>query len=329
MRFPARHWVVEGEKVRCRLCPHHCLIREGGSGRCLGRENIGGELFATNYGEVISAAMDPVEKKPLYHFLPGALVLSVATWGCNLACPFCQNSDISQYRVPSRFLAPGQLVRLAREHRSPAVAFTYTEPLTWFEYLLDACPELRAAGVKTILVTNGMIEPGPLAELLPHVDAMNVDLKAMRPEFYRDYVKGSLAAVQDTIRAAAESCHLEVTSLVIPGRNDTDPDLAELAGFVAGLGRPVPLHFSRYFPRFRERERETPVETLKRAAETARRQLDYVYLGNVAADPCFRDTFCPQCNNRLVERSSYRGRVVGIADGRCDRCGRAADFILQ
>lgn len=329
MKFPARHWVVERGKARCRLCPHHCLIPEGGSGRCLGRENIGGKLFATNYGEVISAAMDPVEKKPLYHFLPGAEVLSVATWGCNLACPFCQNSDISQHRVPSRFIPPGQLVRLAREHRAPAVAFTYTEPLTWFEYLLDACPELRAAGVRTILVTNGMIEPGPLAELLPHVDAMNVDLKAMRPEFYRDYVKGSLAAVQNTIRAAAESCHLEVTNLVIPGRNDTDEDLAELAGFVAGLGRRVPLHFSRYFPRFREREHETPVETLARAAETARRQLDYVYLGNVSADPCFRDTFCPQCGNRLVERSGYRGRVVGIADGRCDQCGRAADFVLQ
>jgi len=320
--------MVEGDRVRCRLCPNRCLIADGMRGRCLGRENIGGQLYATNYGEVISAAMDPVEKKPLYHFHPGSEVLSVATYGCNLACPFCQNSEISQHRVPSRYLPPSGLVQLAREHRSGSVAFTYTEPLVWFEYLMDACPALGDSGIGTILVSNGMIEPEPLAELLPYIDAMNVDLKSVRPGFYSDYVKGNLDAVKHTIEAAASRCHLEITNLVIPGRNDSDGEMAELAGFIGGLRRTIPLHISRYFPRYREQERTTPVETLVRLAGIARRQLDYVYLGNILPDPQYRDTHCPRCGNRLVERSGYRGRVIGIDDGRCGSCGRVADIVL-
>jgi pyruvate formate lyase activating enzyme len=328
MKVPARYWAVEGEKVRCRLCPNRCLVSDGKAGRCLGRENVGGELFATNYGEVVSAAMDPVEKKPLYHFRPGTEVLSVATYGCNLLCPFCQNCEISQQRAPSRYLAPADLVRLAREHRSSAVAFTYTEPLIWFEYLMDSCPLLHGAGIGTILVTNGMIEPEPLAELLPHVDAMNVDLKSVRPEFYRDYIKGSLDAVMNTIRVAAGRIHLEITNLLIPGRNDSEAELSELVDFIAGLSPTIPLHLSRYFPRHRASEPATPVATLLRAAEVARARLDYVYLGNILPAPEYRDTFCPQCHNRQVEREGYRGRVVGIEGGRCGRCGRPVDLVL-
>ena len=327
MNFPARHWRVEDGSVKCELCPNYCRIAPSKRGRCLGRENIEGRLFAVNYGEVVSMNIDPVEKKPLYHFLPGSDVLSVATYGCNLLCPFCQNWEISQRLAPTRYVAPEELVQAALKHHSSAVAFTYTEPLIWFEYLMDACPLLRDAGIRTVLVTNGMINSEPLSELLPHVDAMNVDLKSLNPEFYRDYVTGCLSSVQDTLRAAVGHCHIAITTLLIPGRNDSEPELEALTDFVARLGRAVPLHFSRYFPRHKEKESATPTETIIAAATLAKRKLDYVYVGNVAARAEYRDTFCPRCGNLQIERSSYQGRVVGITGGRCAECGRAADVV--
>ncbi len=313
----------------CLLCPHECVIAEGKAGLCLGRRNIGGKLVAASYGEVVSIAVDPIEKKPLYHFLPGSEILSVATYGCNLRCPFCQNSDISQQVVPARHVEPDELLALAKRHGTPAIAYTYNEPLIWFEYLMDAGKLMQEAGIRNVLVTNGMLNPEPLAELLPLVSAMNIDLKSMRPEFYRDYVKGDLETVLGTIRAAHKACHVELTNLLIPGRNDSEPEIRELVDFVAGLGRDTVLHFSRYFPRHRASEPSTPAETLVRAAAIAREKLDYVYLGNITTRPEDRDTFCPQCRNRLVERSGYAGRVVGIAEGKCANCGRVADFVLE
>lgn len=328
VNFPARYWQTEKGKVRCGLCPNRCLIPAGRLGRCLGRRNVDGRLYAVNYGEMVSINMDPIEKKPLYHFMPGRDVLSVATYGCNLLCPFCQNWEISQRVAPSDYVAPEELVELARKHDSPAVAFTYTEPLIWFEYLMDACPLLHRAGIRNVLVTNGMINPEPLAELLPHIDAVNVDLKSMRPEFYSGYIKGCLETVQETLRQASRACHVEITTLLIPGRNDSEPELGELTDFVAGLGRAVPLHFSRYFPRHKAQEPATPVERILAAARLAKRKLDYVYVGNIAAPVEFRDTFCPQCGHQQIERGSYLGRVVGIKDGKCANCGRAADVVF-
>ncbi|HDQ99193.1 MAG TPA: AmmeMemoRadiSam system radical SAM enzyme [candidate division WOR-3 bacterium] len=277
----ARHWRPEGNAVRCLLCPHECLIAPGRRGRCLGRVNRDNRLIAASYGQLVSVAVDPVEKKPLYHFHPGENILSVATYGCNLNCPFCQNEELARHELPGRFTPPVALVELARRSGAFGVAFTYSEPLVWFEYLMDSCPALRAAGFKTVLVTNGMINPGPLEELLPHVDAMNIDLKSARPEFYRDYVGGSLSAVQHTIRTARKRCHVELTNLVIPGRNDSDADIGALVEFVAGLGRDTVLHLSRYFPHNRTEEPATPRSTLVRAAAIARRKLDSVHLGNV------------------------------------------------
>jgi pyruvate formate lyase activating enzyme len=291
--------------------------------------NVDGCLYASSYGEVVSCAVDPVEKKPLYHFHPGREILSVATYGCNLACPFCQNCEISQHEVPGRYLAPEELVECARRSGTIGVAFTYTEPLVWFEYLLDACPGVRAAGLRTVLVTNGMLSPGPLAELLPHVDAMNVDLKSIRPAFYRDYVKGNLDAVLNTVRTASRRCHLELTNLLIPGRNDSDDDISALVDFAAGLGRQTVLHFSRYFPRHEAHEPPTPAATLLRAGELARRRLDYVYLGNVEAGAEWRDTRCPGCGSTLVERGGFSARVTGISDGVCSSCGRRAEVVLR
>lgn len=328
MNVPARFSKPEGEHVRCMLCPNLCLVASGKTGRCLGRKNIDGKLYAVNYGRVVSVAMDPVEKKPLYHFHPGQELLSVATYGCNLLCPFCQNWGISQRVAPTRYIGPEELVKLAREEGAFGVAFTYTEPLIWFEYLIDAGTQLRAAGLATVLVTNGMVNKEPLDELLPLVDAMNVDLKSIRPGFYADYVKGSLDAVLDTIRRARKVCHVELTNLLIPGCNDTDEEMRELVDFVGGLGRDTVLHFSRYFPRHRASAPPTPEARLGRAAEIARERLDYVYLGNVSAEAKHRDTFCPQCGRKLVDRSHYTGQVVGIEQGKCVGCGRGADVVL-
>ncbi len=328
MSVPARYAEPEAGGIRCRLCPNRCLIGPGKSGRCLGRMNVGGRLEAVSYGQLVSMAVDPVEKKPLYHFLPGSDILSVATYGCNLRCPFCQNADISQRVAPTRCCPPAELVDRAVRAGVKGVAFTYTEPLVWFEYLMDTMPLLGKAGVRRILVTNGMIEAAPLAELLPGVDAMNIDLKSIRPEFYSDYVKGDLESVLRTIREARRSCHLELTTLLIPGRNDSPEQLDELVAFVAGLGRDTVLHFSRYYPRNRATEPPTPVATLLRAAERARERLDYVYLGNVVAPSEYRDTLCPGCGSLLVDRGAYAGRVVGVEAGRCRECGRRADLVL-
>ncbi len=328
MKVPARYARAENGRIRCGICPNHCLIAPGKTGRCLGRTNIDGQLYATNYGEVVSMGMDPIEKKPLYHFHPGADILSVATYGCNLLCPFCQNSEISQRVAPARYVAPQALVKSAKESESFGVAFTYTEPLIWFEYLMDALPLIRQAGMMNVLVTNGMIDAEPLGELLPLVDAMNIDLKSIRPEFYRDYVKGDLETVLHTIRTARKACHVEITSLLIPGRNDSDEELEALTDFVAGLGRDTVLHFSRYFPRNRATEPPTPEERLLKAVEIARGKLDYVYLGNLPTGPAYRDTVCPGCGSLLVDRSHYTGRMVGIEGRSCARCGRPVDFVL-
>jgi pyruvate formate lyase activating enzyme len=324
----AEYWQQEGERVRCLLCPHRCLIANGKTGRCLGRRNVDGRLIAENYGEVVSSAVDPIEKKPLYHFYPGAEIFSVASYGCNLRCPFCQNWEISQCRVPTRYIAPEALVALVQSYGLKLVSYTYTEPLIWFEYVRDASRLMHDAGIKNVLVTNGMINPEPLNEILPLIDALNIDLKSIRHEFYRDYVHGYLDAVLNTIRVAREKCHIELTTLLIPGRNDSDAELEELTDFVAALGRTTVLHFSRYFPRYQANEPVTPEKTLRRAAEIARKKLDYVYLGNIDAGSEFRDTRCPQCQTVLVERSGYQGRVMNVRAGRCARCRRPVDLIL-
>jgi pyruvate formate lyase activating enzyme len=289
---------------------------------------VDGKLIAENYGEVVSWAVDPIEKKPLYHFYPGAEIFSVATYGCNLRCPFCQNWEISQQRAPAQYIAPAELVAMVRRYRLNLISYTYNEPLVWFEYVRDAGKLMHEAGIKNVLVTNGMINPEPLAELLPVIDALNIDLKSIQPEFYRDYVHGVLEAVLNTIRTTRKQCHIELTTLLIPGRNDADAEIERLTDFVASLGENTVLHFSRYFPRHKATEPVTPESTLLRAAAIARQRLNYVYLGNFAAGPEFRDTFCPQCGTLLVTRAHYQGRVLNVRNGKCGQCGRPVDLVL-
>ncbi len=324
----AKHWKkLEDGRVACELCPQACQIPEGGCGICLGRVNRGGTLYAENFAECVSVAMDPIEKKPLYHVCPGHEIISIACNGCNLRCDFCQNWTISQRKAATTPLSPGDLVDLAIARGSLGVAYTYTEPLVWFEFLLAAGALAHEKGLKNILVTNGVVNEAPLRELLPVVDAMNVDLKSMRAGFYTEYCRvDGLEAVKRTIRLGAEQSFVEVTNLMIPGLNDSEEETRELVDFIAGISPAIPLHFSRYFPTHKMTIEATPVATLERAGEIAREKLHYVYLGNVGfrGDP---NTYCPADGNLLVTRMGYTAEAVGIEDGKCNRCGREADFL--
>ena len=324
----ARYWKkLDDKRVACELCPQACVIPDGGHGVCLGRTNRDGVLFAENFGRCVSVAMDPIEKKPLYHVCPGHQVLSVACNGCNLRCDFCQNWSIAQRKAATSPLPPDELVKLALETRSFGVAYTYTEPLVWFEYLMDAGARVHEAGLKNILVTNGIINEAPLLELLPLIDAMNVDLKSMNNDFYKEHcLVDGLEAVKRTITLAGERSFVEVTNLLIPGLNDSEEETRELAGFLADISPAIPLHFSRYFPTNKLTAPPTPVSTLRRAKELASERLHYVYLGNVGLEED-ANTYCPEDGTLLVRRTGYSTEVEGIEDGKCSGCGRPADFL--
>ena len=274
------------ERIVCSLCPHHCRLAEGETGFCRARMNEGGTIRCKNYGRLTSVALDPIEKKPLYHFHPGSFILSVGSFGCNLACPFCQNYAISMAdgQSETQDVTPAELAALAhdlsrRPHGNIGVAFTYNEPLLSYEFIMDTAPLLHEAGLFVVLVTNGTISPAPLKALLPHVDAMNIDLKGWQPDFYRR-LGGDLAAVKHTIARAVKSCHVEVTTLIIPGQNDSAGDMEEEALWLASLRPDLPLHISRYFPRWHENTPATPVETIERLAAIARKHLRFVHKGN-------------------------------------------------
>ena len=318
----AAHWEkLEGGKVGCRLCPHRCTIADGRSGLCRVRANHGGVLYSEIYGQVTSVAMDPIEKKPLYHFHPGTHILSLGTRGCNFACQFCQNWSISQGDPGTSRLTGEAAVQAALRDESVGIAYTYNEPLIWFEYVLDTARLAHDSGLANVLVTNGYIEPEPFAELLPLVDAINMDIKSIRPDFYTRLCRGTLAPVLANATSAARATHLEVTNLVIPGHNDSRADLADLADWIAGeLGPHVPVHLSAYFPRYKLQAQPTPPETLEEAHAIFADRLHHVYLGNVHAR-VGANTVCHHCGAELILRRGYATRVVGLANGQCAACG--------
>lgn len=286
----------------------------------MGRANIGGELFATNYGRLAALVLDPIEKKPFYHFHPGSKILSIAPNGCNFGCLFCQNHSISLEEAPSEYYRPDEIVKMALSSRAIGIAYTYSEPLIWFEYVYDLARAARSKGLVNALVSNGFIELEPFNELAPFIDAINIDIKSLDQAFYKKIVKGRLDPVLTITRAAARSgIHLEITNLLIPTLNDSDENIGALVDFIAGLDRKIALHFSRYRPARRLGLAPSSDETLLRAGAIASRKLDNVYIGNARLDS-FRDTRCRNCSSELVRRP-----LGGPVTLRLDRDGACLD----
>lgn len=315
--------------ILCAVCPKMCRIQPGFSGECRIRMNLDGALRAVTYGRPCAVHVDPMEKKPLFHFFPGEPILSVGTAGCNLHCKNCQNAEISQGNpedVPSYDLPPGAVPGLAKKHACRHVAYTYTEPMVSYEYTRDCCVKAHETGLRNVLVTAGYVNEKPLAALLPYVDAANVDIKAMDDGFYREVCDATLEPVlRGILQMRAAGVHVEITNLVIPTLNDSDALLDALCVWVRDrMGAETPLHFSRFFPRFKMAHLPpTPVETLLRARERARQAgLKHVYVGN-AEVPDGETTFCAGCGGVLVARQRYVVRENRVTKaGCCPSCGR-------
>lgn len=271
--------------TRCELCFHHCTLNEGQAGLCRARGNLGGRIVPLNYGRITALALDPIEKKPLRRFYPGSFVLSVGSFGCNLRCPFCQNAQISMAgeESPTGECPPEKLVRQAeslKERGNIGLAYTYNEPLIGYEFVRDCAALVHEAGMLNVLVTNGTIEDGPWRELLPLIDGVNIDLKGFTEEYYHR-LGGDLETVKHSIILAAGNCHVEVTTLIVPGENDSEGEMRSLSTWLASVNPEIPLHVSRFFPRYHMTGRPpTPVDKVYRLAQVAREKLRYVYTGN-------------------------------------------------
>ena len=277
---------IVGTAAACPVCPHHCRLMDGQYGRCGARKNENGKIICDNYGKVTALALDPIEKKPLRHFFPGSMILSVGSYGCNLSCPFCQNHEISMARSENtgwRMMRPEELADLAEDCRGRGnigVAFTYNEPLAGYEFVRDTARLVHERGMKNVLVTNGTAKLPVLEELLPYIDAMNIDLKGFTEEYYRK-LGGSLETVKEFIRRAAKECHVELTTLIVPGENDSAEEMEREAEWIASVDSEIVLHVTRFFPRYRMTDRKaTDVEEVYRLRDTAGKYLKYVYTGN-------------------------------------------------
>jgi pyruvate formate lyase activating enzyme len=323
----------DGGRVSCELCAQRCELGDGQSGLCGARRNDGGTLRTASYGRLVAVHDDPIEKKPLFHYRPGSRSLSVATCGCNLRCDFCQNYSISQCRehdgdgmLAGEFVAPERVVRQAAAAGCASVSYTYTEPTVSYEYCRDVGVGARAAGLGNVFVTNGLLTPAAVDDAAAaFLDAANVDLKSFSQEFYRRHCQGPLDGVKAGLERLVErGVWVEVTTLVIPGRNDTDDELRAIARYLAGLGRDIPWHLSRFHPDYRVNDLPpTPVERLTTARSIGQAEgLRYVYVGNVPGGEG-ESTSCPGCGALVVRRVGFRADVRGLRDGVCAKCGTA------
>jgi pyruvate formate lyase activating enzyme len=320
---------LEAGRVECLLCAHRCLIAPAKFGVCGVRENREGKLYTHVYGEAIAAHIDPIEKKPLYHFLPGTTSFSIATVGCNFRCPFCQNWQISQVgKKDKEFrgggkLSPEDIVREAAKKRCRSISYTYTEPTIFFEYAYDTAKLARSAGLANVFVTNGYMTAEALKMIRPYLDAANVDLKAFKDETYKKVCGARLEPVLESIRLMKElNIWVEVTTLVVPGMNDGEEELRSIGRFIAGVSPEIPWHVSRFHPDYKYTQTDaTPVETLRKAYALGRQEgLEYIYIGNVWGES--EDTFCPKCGQPLLRRSGFLVEENKVKDGKCSFCGR-------
>ncbi len=319
---------LEDKAVRCTLCPRECVVADVERGYCGVRENRGGDYKTLVYGNLCSLNVDPIEKKPLFHYLPGTTALSIATAGCNIECKFCQNWEISQFRpeqVPSTIVPPENLVRIARARRIPTIAYTYSEPVVFYEYMHDTAAVGRKMGVGGVAISNGYICEPALRKLCEHLTAVKIDLKAFTETFYRDMCAGELAPVLHTLEVLTDiGIHTEVVVLIVPTLNDSVKEVREMAAWlVSSMGPDVPVHFSRFHPTYRVKNLPpTPIKTLERARRAAMDAgLHYVYIGNVSFHEA-ESTYCPSCGKKVIARVGYRVDTSGLNEGACASCGR-------
>lgn len=318
---------LNDEAVQCTLCPHNCILKNGKSGICRVRINQEEKLFTEVHGFVSSMNFDPIEKKPLYHFYPGSTILSLGTYGCNLRCFFCQNCTISQTaakpELPHSYYTPEQIVQIAlRKPENIGIAFTYNEPIVWFEYMLDIARLAKKAGLKTVMVTNGFINTAPLSVLLEYMDAFSVDLKAFNDEFYAKVTSSRLEPIKESLKQIhLAGKHLEVVNLIIPELNDDEDSFTGMVKWIATeLGRETVFHISRYFPNFKLTTEATPVSSIRKLKRLAENELSYVYAGNMAGGN--NETYCYKCNNILITRHVYTVSTDGLdEEGKCKQCG--------
>lgn len=327
---PARWWrELADKRVQCELCPRGCTVDNHGRGACRIRENRDGKYFTLVHSRPCAAHLDPIEKKPFYHVLPGKAAFSLAAPGCNLECKFCQNWELSQGRLeqlPTAKARPEDIVRLARERSAPAIACTYSEPVVWSEYVYDIAVAAKAAGIRSLMISNGFIQEQPMANLAGVLSAIKIDLKGFTEKFYREQCSARLGPVKDTLRLLGkQKLWLEIVVLVIPGLNDDDGSLRDMTRFIRDeVGSDVPLHFTRFHPAYRMLNvASTPVKTLERARDSALAEgLHFVYIGNVFGHPG-NHTYCPGCKAIVVKRSGLSLLENRLKAGKCPDCGRA------
>ena len=330
--FCERH---EGNVVQCHLCSHHCRIKEGRRGICGVRENRDGSLHSLVYGRLACSAVDPIEKKPLYHFLPSSRAYSVATVGCNFRCLNCQNYDISQIPKPQkpiigREVAPERIVEAAKRYQCESIAYTYSEPTVFFEYAYDTAKLASKEGIKNVFVTNGYIAEEPLRTIAPHLGAANIDLKSFSDDFYRKVCGARLGPLLEAIRLYVElGIWIEITTLVIPSLNDSEENFRKISEFIGELDKGIPWHVSRFFPAYELIDLPpTPMEDLNKARKIGLDAgLKYVYQGNVLSGA--ENTYCHSCGRLLVERTGYRVARYDIKDSRCRSCNAEVDGVWE
>ncbi len=326
----ARLWTsLEDQDVQCGLCNHFCRIKPNERGKCGVRKNIQGDLYSLVYDKVAAMNLDPIEKKPLFHFHPGSYSLSIGTVGCNFFCVFCQNDSLSQSpktseHIPGEEITPEQLVQAAKHHGAESISYTYSEPTIFFELLQDTAKLGKQKGLKNVLVSNGFMSEQALDELGPYVDAINVDLKSFRDDFYREYCGTRLKPVLNNLKKIKElGWWLEVTTLIIPEVNDREEELKELTEFIyKELGREVPWHISKFHPAYKMKDHySTGMQTLENAYEIGKiTGLEYIYLGNVPGHKS-ENTLCPTCNNLVIERQGFATNKQNLKNGHCYHCG--------
>ena len=328
MREPLLYEKLKNKKVRCNLCPHHCVIEEAKRGICGVKENKEGTLYSLVYGRAVASGVDPIEKKPFFHFFPGSYAFSIATVGCNFSCLFCQNADISQFpkekkEIIGEFLPPEEIVSYAKRNKCKSISYTYTEPTIFFEYAYETAKIAHQQGIKNNFVTNGFISKEAIKLISPYLDAANVDLKSFGDDFYKKFCGARLQPVLDSLKLMKElGIWVEVTTLIIPTLNDSAEELKSIAEFILGLGQETPWHISRFYPHYKMADLPpTPVETLHKAREIGKKAgLNYVYSGNVPGDEG-ENTFCPHCGKKVISRYGFQTLKNYIKEGKCPYCG--------